>query len=142
MPTHIRPFGCEDAVHHRVAWCAVFAHTEVPDDAVLLCAARRDLPLRSQVDASGAQTDHLAPKRFERVPQQQALARRVDVCPLMALRVPRVPNLYAVDSRHDVVVPGRTDDDPGSQIAYDPRQHVTIALTLQRGPDIGRHPTG
>ena len=49
------------------------------EHAVFLRAKRLDRALRREVEVVGAQADDLAAERLERVPEQQQLARSVDV---------------------------------------------------------------
>ena len=74
--------------------------------------------------------------------QQQQLAGGVDVRALAAAAVPGMADLHAVDRRCDIVIPGRTDDDTARQVAYDPGQHVPVALALERVGDICPHALG
>src|SRR5689334_6233080 len=99
MPADVRPFARQNAVHDGVARRAVLANPEVPDHAFTNRAQRLDGALRSKVEAIRPQTDHLAAERIERMAQQHQLARRVDVGPLIALRIPRVTDLDAIDPR-------------------------------------------
>src|SRR5438046_2447383 len=60
VPPHVRPFRCEDAVHHDIARTAVTPRAEVTDHAVLLRPQRFDGALRAKVERVGAQTHDLA----------------------------------------------------------------------------------
>src|SRR5476651_1688491 len=110
MTPDVGPLRGEDAVHHRVAHGAVLPLRVVTDDAVLLRADPFDRALRAEVEVVRAEANDLAAERLERVREQEPLARRVDVRPLTAGGVPRVPDLHAIDRRHDVVIARRADD--------------------------------
>src|SRR2546422_10711461 len=97
------------------------------------------MALRSKIEVVGPQADDLAAERVERMAQQQQLAGGVDVRALAAAAVPGVADFHAVDRRYDIVIPGRTDDDAARQVADDPRQHVPVALALERVGDIRTH---
>src|SRR6267378_7375558 len=133
----VRPFGCEHAVHHGIAHCAVAPRPVVPEHPVLLRSQRFDRALRGQVEIVGAQAHDLAAQCLEAVREKQQLAGRVHVRALAALRVPGVADLDAVGGRDDVVITSAADDLAALQLAHRPRQHVTLFLTFQCGGHIG-----
>jgi hypothetical protein len=67
------------------------ARSVMVDDAILLGTQGLNGSLRGQVEIVGAQTNHLAPKRVERVTEQQQLAAGVDVAALPAPAIPVNP---------------------------------------------------
>ena len=102
------------------------------EDTILLGAQRLNGPLRGQVEIVGAQADHLAPERVERVTEQQQLAAGVNVTPLPPLPVPGVTDLDAINRGYDVVIARAADDRATRQLPYRPRQHVSVLLTGER----------
>ena len=60
----------------------------MPDDAILSGAQGLNGALRGKVEIVSAQANDLAPKRVERVAEQQQLADRVDMTALPAPGVP------------------------------------------------------
>ena len=115
----------------RMVWCRSTPSFFAPSASI----ARWD----AEVEIVGAQADHLASERVERVPQQEQLASGIDMRPLRALPVPGMTDLDAVDRAHDVVVAGRPDDRAGCLVAHHPRQHVTGPLPLERIADVAAH---
>src|SRR5260221_4151175 len=143
VPPDVGPLRGEDAVHDRVSHGAVAPRGMVPDDAVSLRAERLDRALRTKVEVVGPEADDSAPERVERVGEQEPLARRVDAGPLMALRIPRVSDLHAIDAGDDVVIARGADDDAGVRhVAHDPRQHLAVLLSLQRIANVSPHALG
>ena len=69
VPSHIRPFRSEDAVHHDVARAAVAPDAELANHAVLLGAERLDGALRTKIEVVGAEADDLTAQRVEGVAQ-------------------------------------------------------------------------
>src|SRR5689334_3510007 len=110
MAFHIWPLTLQDRIHHRITGATVAARLVMPEHAILLRAERFDGALRPEVEVVGAQADDGAAESFERVLEQDQLARRVDVRALAALRVPRPADLDAIDRGHDVVITRRADD--------------------------------
>src|SRR6185437_1625843 len=110
MALHVRPFGENDAVHVRVAHCAVPAGLVVADHSVFFGAKRFDCLLRPEIEIIGAQTDDLTAERLERVLEKHELAHGVHVGSLAALRVPGVADLDPVDLAGDIVIPRAADD--------------------------------
>src|SRR5216684_1675916 len=83
----VRPFGCEHAVHHGIAYRAIAPRPVVPDHPVLLRAQRFDRSLRGQIEIVGAQAHDPASQRLERMSEKQQLADRVHVgCRVVGLR--------------------------------------------------------
>src|SRR5438445_4385874 len=138
----VGPFTRQDAVHHDVPGGAVAACAVVANHAVTFRAQRLDRPLRPKIEVVRPQAHYLATERIEGVAEQQQLAGRVDVRALAALRVPRVPDLHAIDRGSDIVIAGRADDDAAREVPYRPGEHVTLALPLQRVGYVGPHPLG
>src|SRR5437763_4798311 len=104
----VRPFGCEHAVHHGIAYRAVAPRPMVPDHPVLLRSQRFDRALRGQVEIVGAQAHDLAAQCLEGVREKQQLAGAIDVAALPALRVRGVADLDAIGGSDDVVITGAT----------------------------------
>src|SRR5256885_6828548 len=132
----VRPFGCEHAVHHVIAYRAIAPRPVVPDHPVLLRAQRFDRALRGQVEIVGAQAHDLAAQCLEGVREKQQLAGAIDVAALPALRVPGVADLDAIGGSDDGVITGAADNLAALQLAHRPRQHVTVPLPFQRFFDI------
>src|SRR5437016_10161472 len=132
----VRPFGCQHAVHHGIAYRAIAPRPVVPDHPVLLRSQRFDRALRGQVEIVGAQAHDLAAQCLEGVREKQQLAGAIDVAALPALRVPGVADLDAIGGRDDVVITSAADNLAAHQLAHRPRQHVAGPLPLQRFFDI------
>src|SRR5262245_59072105 len=116
MPLHVGPFTREDAVEHAVACRPVAASQVMTDDAILLGAQGLDRTLRGEVEIIGAQTDHLATKRFESVAKQQQLATGIDMAALPALSVPCVTDFDTADRGHDIVIARAADNRVARQL--------------------------
>src|SRR5260221_78251 len=142
VATPIGPFRGENAVHHDIARATVAADAEVANHAVLLGAEGFDRALRAEIEIIGPEADDLAAERVEGVAEEEQLAGGVDVGALATLPVPRVADFHALDRRRDVVISCRSDNRTGRQIAYDPRQHVTVALAFERICHVRAHAVG
>src|SRR5438445_13816069 len=138
----VGPFTRQDAVHHDVPGGAVAACAVVANHAVTFRAQRLDRPLRPKIEVVRPQAHHLATERVEGVAEQQQLAGCVDVRALAALRVPRVPDLHAIDRGSDIVIAGRADDEAASEGPYRPGVHVSLSLTSLRVVYDGRPALG
>src|SRR3954466_10269535 len=106
----VRPLGCENAEDVRIPDGAVPPRGVVADDTVLFRTDPENGALRAEVEVVRPQANDLAAQRIERVPEQQQLARRVDVRALPAPRIEGVADFHSIDAPHDVVVPSRPDD--------------------------------
>src|SRR2546426_8129773 len=133
----VRPFGCQHAVHHAIAYRAIAPRPVVPDHPVLLRSQRFDRALRGQVEIVGAQAHDLAAQRLEGVREKQQLAGGIDVAALPALRVPGVADLDAIGGHDDVRITGAADNLAALQLAHRPRQHIAGVLSIQCFFDIG-----
>src|SRR6266480_104306 len=136
MSLDVRPFGCEHAVHHGIAYRAIAPRPVVTDHAVLLRSQRFDRALRGQIEIVGAQAHDPAAQFLEGVREKQQLAGGIDVAALPALRVPGVADLDTIGGRDDVVITSAADQRAAFQLAHGPGQHVAVPLSLQRFFDI------
>src|SRR5437016_14669606 len=133
----VRPFGCQHAVHHGIAYRAIAPRPVVPDHPVLLRSQRFDRALRGQVEIVGAQAHDLAAQCLEGVREKQQLAGAIDVAALPALRVPGVADLDAIGLDDDVVVARAACYRAAFLLAHRPGQHVAFFLSVEGFFNIG-----
>jgi len=126
----------EDAIDHAVAHCSVAASLVMAEDAILFGTQCLNGSLRCQVEIVRAQADHVAPRRVERVSEQQQFATGVDVAALPALCVPGVTDLDAINRGDDIVIAGATDDPLVNSRTAALRTDVSVAA--QRPASVAR----
>src|SRR5262245_32207755 len=106
MAFHIRPLTRQDAIDHAVTYRPVTPNSMMADDAILLGSQGLNGSLRGQVEIVGTQTNHLTPKRVERMTEQQQLAASVNVATLPPFGIPGVTDLHPIDLGYNIMITG------------------------------------
>ena len=136
MPLHVRPLGGNDAVHHAVPNRAVAAGLMMAYHAVLPHSQRLDCPLRGKVEVVGPKPHDSTAQRLEGMPEQEQFAGGIHVTTLPACGIPGVADLYSIDLRRNIVVPGAAHDSAGAELADGPGEHVAGSLPAQSFGDV------